>query len=103
MPICVQVARRNADGRATAMAGLHAKEGDRRVGLHRRAAHRAGRAVDAAWNIDGDDVLAAFATPAVQAADKRAGVRIEIAREARSEQSVDNEIDAVEAALERGA
>ncbi len=83
------------------MASLHPKEGDGRVRLDRGAAHGAGGAVDAARNVDADDILAACAPPTVEALNQRAGVGVEIAREPGAEQGVDDEIGPLEFAFER--
>jgi hypothetical protein len=63
------------------MSGFH---GDGRISFHSRAVHCAGRSVDAAQNVNGEDILPAFTTAAVEPANRVARDRGLVARESRA-------------------
>ena len=101
-----QDARRNADvGEADRpaerppgleqMAGLEAKEGDARRRLDRDAANLAGRAVEARGHVDREH-RAAAPGEGVDPLDDRPRLAVDVAREPRAEEGVDDAIGAAE-------
>ena len=74
------------------MARLEPEEGDRIGRLNGNATDETARAIDARWNVDGQERTARRFGPCVGAFDQRLGVAIDVPRQARTEQRVDDDV-----------